>query len=324
MTTGTPESGRIDVVAAAVDGSEPALAAVDLAADEAVRRQVGLLLVHASARERYEQGIPDDDFGSGFGDSYGDSDSDSDGHGDSDGFGDSYGGGDPVSERKVVEELLAQAVERVRARYPQLSPQTRVLPEQPVRALLGLRGLAPLLVLGSRGRGGFQRMLLGSVSLRVAALADFPVLVVRATAAVPEARRRLVVGVGPSRSPALTEFAVGEAVLRQADLDLVHVWRSGADAARAFALMDTTVEHVHRLLSTAPPWVRQGATVRVLRRSLPGDPAPVLLRQAAGADLLIVGAHHGRGPEPGLGTVNHALLHQAPCPVAVVPDPRTA
>ena len=221
-----------------------------------------------------------------------------------------------------MQEWLSAAAERVRTRLPQLPLDTRVSDAQPVAALLALEPLAPLLVLGARGRGGSQALLLGSVSLRVAARAAFPVAVVRGTVPDHETghRPRVVIGIGPHKSPALTDFAVREALLRQADLALVHAWRSATDASRAFALMDTTAEHVHRLLATAPRWVQQGAGVHVERKSAPGNPVEVLLREAQGADLLVVGArrrHDHFGLQ--LGPVNHAMLHHAPCPVAVVP-----
>ncbi|MEW2120577.1 universal stress protein [Streptomyces sp. NPDC005474] len=60
----------------------------------------------------------------------------------------------------------------------------------------------------------------------------------------------------------------------------------------------------------------------------PGPPGPVrlrprqaLLNAASGAELLVAGARrrHGRvGLQ--LGLVNHAVLHHAPCPIAVVPQ----
>jgi nucleotide-binding universal stress UspA family protein len=53
-----------------------------------------------------------------------------------------------------------------------------------------------------------------------------------------------------------------------------------------------------------------------------GTARNVLLQRAAAADLVIVGArrHPGhRGLQ--LGRVAHVLLHHAPCPVAVVPQP---
>ncbi len=48
----------------------------------------------------------------------------------------------------------------------------------PAQALLGAAGPADLLVVGSRGRGGFTGMLLGSVSQHVVAHAPCPVVVV--------------------------------------------------------------------------------------------------------------------------------------------------
>ena len=281
---------EVACVVVAVDGSAAGLPTVDWAADEAFRRGVGLILLHASVREHYEPGIACE--------------------------------GDPVSELKAVQEVLFAAAERVRARCPELPLDTQVVDAEPVAALLALAHLAPLLVLGARGRGGSQGLLLGSVSLRVAARAAFPVVVVRGIVPdhEPGHRPRVVLGTGPHKSPALTDFAVGEALLRQADLDLVHAWRSAADASRAFALMDTTAEHVHRLLTTAPRWVQQGAGVHLERKSAPGNPVEVLLHEARGADLLVVGARRRHGHLGlQLGPVNHAMLHHAPCPVVVVP-----
>lgn len=54
----------------------------------------------------------------------------------------------------------------------------------------------------------------------------------------------------------------------------------------------------------------------------PPRPARRALPDAASqADLLVVGAHRRHGhPCLQLGLINHALLHHAPCPVAVVPQ----
>ena len=54
-----------------------------------------------------------------------------------------------------------------------------------------------------------------------------------------------------------------------------------------------------------------------------GKPAGALIRAGMGAELLVVGAH-GRGAFSGLllGSVSRAMLHHAPCPLAVVHDRR--
>jgi len=276
---------EITGVVVAVDGSPSSLLAVDWAAEEAFRLGLGLRLVHASVRERYEQGVEDD--------------------------------GDPDSERKLVQELLSTAAERAEFRCPGLELSTEALAAQPVDALLELPGPAPLLVLGSRGHGGFHRLLLGSVSLRIAARAAFPVIVVRAAGELDRPRRRVVLALGPHEASAATEFAVGEAVLRQADLHVVHA-RSG-HLAESAALMDTVVQHASGLLDAATAQQTSAFRVQVVRRCAPMPPAGLLLQEAASAELVVVGAHR----HPGhlglqLGPINHTMLLYAPCPVAVV------
>jgi nucleotide-binding universal stress UspA family protein len=62
----------------------------------------------------------------------------------------------------------------------------RTVMGHPAKVLLEAAADASLLVIGSRGRGGFTGMLLGSVSQNVVARAACPVVVVRAAADTPE------------------------------------------------------------------------------------------------------------------------------------------
>jgi nucleotide-binding universal stress UspA family protein len=84
----------------------------------------------------------------------------------------------------------------------------RVICDLPVRALLEAGDAADMLVLGARGRGGFEGLLLGSVSERVAEVATRPVAVVRAAAAVRGATatsKRSGCCVWPAAAPSETE-----------------------------------------------------------------------------------------------------------------------
>ncbi|MFH8342331.1 universal stress protein [Streptomyces sp. AM6-12] len=72
--------------------------------------------------------------------------------------------------RELTEVLGADAAAEVRTRMAHGNPADILL-----RAAEG----AEVLVVGSRGRGGFARALLGSVSQRVAAHAPCPVVIVR-------------------------------------------------------------------------------------------------------------------------------------------------
>ena len=54
-----------------------------------------------------------------------------------------------------------------------------VIPEEPAKAVLDASGDAQLIVVGSRGRGGFTGLLLGSTSQKILHQAERPVMVVR-------------------------------------------------------------------------------------------------------------------------------------------------
>lgn len=79
-----------------------------------------------------------------------------------------------------AEELLRKAVEPAVATRPGLTVQTRAVQGPVARTLLDAAADADLLVVGSRGRGGFAGLLLGSVSQQCVHHAPCPVVVVPA------------------------------------------------------------------------------------------------------------------------------------------------
>lgn len=68
------------------------------------------------------------------------------------------------SQRVAAEEAIAIGVAGLAERYPDLTVERRIMQAPPVAALLQAAEDADTIVLGSRGRGGIQRLLLGSVS----------------------------------------------------------------------------------------------------------------------------------------------------------------
>ena len=96
-----------------------------------------------------------------------------------------YGGGlalvdsntfDALGE--LAQQLADEAVELVSKTHPLVECTALTLEGQPAEALLGAAADADLIVVGSRGRGGFTRLMLGSVSDQVVHHAGCPVVVV--------------------------------------------------------------------------------------------------------------------------------------------------
>ncbi|MBS2031380.1 MAG: universal stress protein [Deltaproteobacteria bacterium] len=77
--------------------------------------------------------------------------------------------------RKTVDEAVAE----VRRRQPHLEVVGRVVNDQPAKAIIDQARGATLAVVGSRGRGGFASLLLGSVSRETVEHAPCPVVVIR-------------------------------------------------------------------------------------------------------------------------------------------------
>jgi nucleotide-binding universal stress UspA family protein len=82
--------------------------------------------------------------------------------------------------RARAEQVADRAVARVRETHPELDVRRVVVEGHPARALAEAAEGAALLVVGSRGRGAFTGLVLGSVSHGVAHRAACPVMVVRA------------------------------------------------------------------------------------------------------------------------------------------------
>ena len=77
-----------------------------------------------------------------------------------------------------AQELTESVAQELRGDFPDLEIVTRVLDGRPADALVDASHTADLMVMGTRGYGGFRGLLMGSVSQAVLADADSPVMVV--------------------------------------------------------------------------------------------------------------------------------------------------
>jgi nucleotide-binding universal stress UspA family protein len=289
-----PQANR--PIVAGVDGSATALEAVRWAAREAERREAPLRLVNA--------------FGWSTGHHIGDP-----------GFGGDY---HEVLLKGARDEVAAAAAAAIGV-APGVVVEQEVVTGFPVAILNAESTRAQLVVLGDRGLGGFTGLLIGSVAVALAARASCPVVVVRGATydSPPPLEGPVVVGVdGSATSEGALAFAYEAAHLRGIPLVAVHTWQDLlVDPAVAPLLdWDAIEADEHRLLGEwLAGWSERYPDVPVERVVTRDRPARTLVEQSGRAQLVVVGSR-GRGGISGLllGSVSHALLHHAKCPVAVV------
>jgi nucleotide-binding universal stress UspA family protein len=224
-------------------------------------------------------------------------------------------------EQQAREELDVAAAESGAARA-----RAEVLIGAPSSVLLAASESADLVVVGSRGRGGFTGLLLGSVGTQVAAHAECPTIVVRDLPA--PGSRGIVVGIdgSPAASSAL-EFAFQAASHAGATLVAVHAWDVPSydlivvpDGPVPLPLADVADDEVRLAAETLAGFREDYPDVEVVERLVRAPAVQALLDASADAQLLVVGTH-GRSPVLGtlLGSVSNGVLHKAHIPVAVVP-----
>ncbi|MFG2748256.1 universal stress protein [Streptomyces xanthophaeus] len=302
-------------VIAAVDGSDHSLAALEWARGAALRHGTGLLIAHvlpdhaqlyAGRRAALHDASQPQEFA------------------------------DPVRDR--ITALLGGG--------PGLPPGIRyeALEGSVPEALRVAGAEARMLVMGSRGRGGFATLLLGSSSRAVAASAPCPVVVVPhaerraepADAADEPSAGRVVLGLHAAETPDdVLDFAFAEAAARGTTVQVVSAYTippsptvlvdspfavippeglaDGGDAVPAEReMLRSQTERIAPLRARYPD-------VPVEQAAVPGDPAGRLVSASRSAALVVVGRHHPRVRSLFMGSVANAVLQHAHGPVAVVP-----
>src|SRR5687767_5244047 len=190
---------------------------------------------------------------------------------------------------------------------------------------------ADLIVMGTHGRSGFDRLVLGSVAERVLVKAKCPVLAVprRAADVAPLAGRLFQnvvcpIDFSPSSLAAL-QYAEGLAragatlrvlhvVERLPAWQLVPAMASGA-ADDPLVIIQQARQRVHKVIPAGLP-----ATDPVQEIVTEGDAGDEIVKVAADghADVIVMGAHAGRAGLLGFGSTTHDVLRGAACPVLSV------
>jgi nucleotide-binding universal stress UspA family protein len=128
-----------------VDGSSASELATAIAFDEASRRNVGLIALHAWSDSDVSE----------------------------------WSGIDWPATESMAEEVLAERLAGWQEHYPDVQVARTVVHDNPARRLVERSKDAQLIVVGSRGRGGFAEMLVGSVGETVAQMARVPIIMAR-------------------------------------------------------------------------------------------------------------------------------------------------
>ncbi|MEO3773861.1 universal stress protein [Micromonospora sp. B9E7] len=215
--------------------------------------------------------------------------------------------------RRQVDDLVRNAAADAAAANPGLTVTGEVYDGPPALVLQERSAEAGLLVLGSRGHGGFGGLLAGSTAVSVAAHAHCPVVVVReGTAGGPDGP--VAVGVdGSDPSLVALGFAAERAAQRQVPLRVLHAWTPGPGGAAGVPDERAAVEQA------VEPWRRTFTELDVTVDLVAGSPAAMLIEASRDARLVVVGSR-GRGGLAGmlLGSVSQQLIQHTHCPVAVV------
>lgn len=247
--------------------------------------------------------------------------------------------GPTYDPRALAQTMVDETAAEVRETYPDVSVSTELHAGTGAHALIEASHDATMVVVASRGRGGFAGLSIGSVAAQTAAHAACPVLVIRPvledeTSALTDTSDRatvpplpVLVGVdGSPTSDMAIAFAFEEASLRRVPVVPVHVWWQlpthdlGPDLPGHLD-RNQAIEEAKRLLGDlVGGWAAKFPDVQVELRPVQAmNPSDELIEMSRDAGLVVVGSR-GRGGFKGLllGSVGRDLVGHANCPVAVV------
>ena len=193
----------------------------------------------------------------------------------------------------------------------------------PAISELARKNDADLLVMGTHGRTGLRRLLMGSVAERVFRRAHCPVLTIG-----PGAERKPAEDIQcivfatdfEAESKAAFAYALVIAQESEAEVTMLHVERAPLEPLDSPAVLESEAEKA--MTAMIPEEVRSWFRPRMLIRF--GDPAAQILKVARerNADLIVLGARPLE-PHPAMAThvimaTAHKVVCDAECPVLTV------
>lgn len=228
--------------------------------------------------------------------------------------------------RAGAEEALNKMIASRAA--DQVQPETVLQVGDPADLIVkfGRKEAVDLIVMGTHGRRGLDRLVTGSVTERVLRKARCPVLAVRnpvhnsagrELAHGPEIRKILLASDFSDHANRALAYALSLATEYHAELTLVHVLE-GIPPGRE--LQTETDRLIRELEAPLPRDARSGCTIKSVVRL--GKPYWEIIQLAieSQTDLVVMGVR-GRGAldVAVFGSTTHRVLQIGPCPVLSVP-----
>lgn len=279
-----------------VDGSTASLAALEWAACDANMRDVPLTIVHVlttvDAAAWVDVPIPEDFI--------------------------------EMRDRQAAQ-MMRDAVDAASKWIPDSSRVTvreHLVEGRAVGALVDMSKDAEMVVVGCRGLGKVEGLILGSVSAGLLHHAHGPVAVIHEEVSASSRPPNAPVVVGVDGSPAserAVEVAFDEASRRGVGIVAVHAWLDHSATVPGLYWEDFRIEAEEILAERLAGWSERYPDVPVERTAVESKPAQELIARSGSAQLVVVGSH-GRGGFAGLllGSVGSAVAHASRCAVIVV------
>lgn len=225
-----------------------------------------------------------------------------------------------------VEELKTAAAEKLGAFLrehvsPEVTLEARIVADTPVHAILSIATTEPIdmIVMGTHGRSGWKRALLGSITESVLHEANVPVLTIRHSEAEPFQGglgvKRILCPVNYSEvARAALARAVELADAFDAEIYVVHVVEA-----------DRHGEHegeLEELRTWIPSEFRHRCCYKELVVHGHAAEQVIDLSTKVDADMIVIGAQHRRFVDSTvIGTTTDRIVRHSPCPVLTVIRP---
>ncbi|MFF1819302.1 universal stress protein [Kribbella sp. NPDC058245] len=213
----------------------------------------------------------------------------------------------PGTTSSDAGDVVYKAVHLARSIAPGIAIDTKIESGAPSASLIRASRTAQVVVIGSRGLGIRAGGMVGSTGLDLAANAHCPVVVVRPDPGHPTGTHVVIGYDGSPASDVALTFGIEHARFHDLAVRVVAAQPLGTELHSLTAAELTKAVHA-----------RDGHDAELVQ--ITGHPAEQLLRHSDDAALIVLGAR-GRGGFAGMliGSVSQTVLHQAECPVAIIP-----